>query len=91
VTTTTVAPVTSSGDVYAEWARVNVCEEGGNWGYAGPAYPDGLGISAANWAEYGGGTDLSEANQIRVAQDIEAAAGQAGYVPDQPPDGCASW
>lgn len=66
-----------------------VCEEGGWIGYAGSAYPDSLGINAANWAEYGGGSDESPANQIRVAQDIEAAAGTPGYVPDQ--GYCASW
>lgn len=86
---TSPTPVSSSGDAYAEWSRVATCEEGGWIGYAGPAYPDSLGINAANWAHYGGGTDMSPANQIRVAQDIEAAAGTPGYVPDQ--GYCASW
>jgi hypothetical protein len=65
------------------------CEEGGWIGYAGPAYPDSLGINATNWANFGGGADLSPANQVRIAQDIEAAGGSPGYVPDQ--GGCASW
>lgn len=68
---------------YAEWSAVNVCEEGGNWGYAGPEYPDGLGISAINWAAYGGTSDLSPDAQIIVAENIEASAGTPGYVPDQ--------
>jgi len=75
--------------VFAAWAKVNVCEEGGSWAASGPAYPDGLGISARNWVAYGGGTNLSPAAQISVAQRIEAAAGMPGYVPDQ--GGCANW
>ena len=69
----------------AEWTRVAVCEEGGWIGYAGPAYPDSLGINAANWYANGGGSDLSPAAQIAVAQRIEGG----GYVPDQ--SGCAAW
>ena len=65
------------------------CEEGGWIGYAGPAYPDSLGINAHNWAAYGGGGDLSPAAQVAVAERIEAAGGRAGYVPDQ--GYCASW
>ena len=65
------------------------CEEGGWIGWAGPAYPDSLGISAHNWAAYGGGADLSPGAQVAVAERIEAAAGQSGYVPDQ--GYCASW
>jgi hypothetical protein len=90
-----VSPVASNpatgvdSTVYAEWTKVAICEEGGWIGYSGPAYPDNLGIDAQNWAAYGGGTDESPANQIRVAQDIEAATGTPGYVPDQ--DGCAAW
>jgi len=75
--------------VFAAWSKVNICEEGGSWAASGPAYPDGLGISARNWVAYGGGTNLSPAAQISVAQRIEAAAGMPGYVPDQ--GGCANW
>lgn len=66
-----------------------MCEEGGWVGYAGPAYPDSLGINATNWAAYGGGSDLSPAAQVAVAERIEAAAGTPSYVPDQ--GYCASW
>lgn len=66
-----------------------MCEEGGWIGYAGPSYPDSLGISRTNWDAHNGGDDLSPANQVRVAEAIEAAAGLAGFVPDQ--HGCASW
>jgi hypothetical protein len=68
---------------------VAVCEEGGWVGAAGARYPDSLGISAANWGAYGGGSDLSPAAQVVVAERIEAAGGLAGFVPDQ--RGCASW
>ena len=87
----TASPAPSlTDDVYAAWSRVAVCEEGGWIGYAGPSYPDSLGISAAAWSTYGGGSDESPADQIRVAQAIEAAAGTPGYVPDQS-GFCASW
>ena len=79
----------SSAAVFAEWTRVAVCEEGGWIGYAGPAYPDSLGISAQNWAVYGGGASLAPWAQIAVAQRLLAAAGMAGWVPDQ--TGCAAW
>ena len=62
-----------------------MCEEGGWIGYAGPAYPDSLGISAANWYANGGGSDLSPVAQVEVAQRIEGTS----YVPDQ--GYCASW
>ena len=74
---------------YAEWAKVNVCENGGSWMPKGSAYPDGLGISAVNWYGNGGTSDLSPDAQILVAERIEAVAGRAGYVPDQ--EYCASW
>jgi hypothetical protein len=83
-TTTTTDPT-----VFAQWSRVAVCEEGGWIGWAGAAYPDSLGISAANWSAFGGGADLSPGAQIAVAQRIEAAAGLAGFVPDQA--GCGAW
>jgi hypothetical protein len=83
-TTTTTDPT-----VFAAWSRVAVCENAGWNPPRGPAYPDSLGISRANWVAYGGGADLSPAVQIAVGQRIEAAAGLAGFVPDQ--EGCAAW
>src|ERR1035437_9941431 len=67
----------------ANWSKVAICEEGGGWFYSGPAYPDSLGISAANWALYGGTTDVSEDAQIIVARRIQS----------NPPDQqfCAAW
>jgi hypothetical protein len=92
-TTWTLPPTTTTSTtdptVFAQWSRVAVCEEGGWVGSAGAKYPDSLGISAANWSAFGGGADLSPGAQIAVAQRIEAAAGLAGFVPDQA--GCAAW
>jgi hypothetical protein len=99
-TTTTTAPPapapstppSSAGldeATYEAWTRVADCEEGGWIGSAGPNYPDSLGIKAQAWYAYGGGSDLSPAAQIAVAQRLLAANGDAGWVPDQ--DGCAAW
>jgi hypothetical protein len=88
-TTTTVAP---APDLYAAWSRVATCEEGGWIGYSGSAYPNSLGINATNW--YGTASrigadpsDMSPANQIKVAEALRAEYGMG--IPDQ--DGCAPW
>ena len=73
------------GDYDHRWDAVARCEEGGWIGYAGPAYPDSLGISATNWYANGGVSDLSPAAQVAVAQRIEGTS----FVPDQ--NGCAAW
>jgi hypothetical protein len=85
LTTTTTSAQVPDATIYQEWTRVANCEEGGWVGYSGPAYPDSLGISAANWYANGGGSDLSPAAQIAVAQRIEGYS----YVPDQ--YSCHSW
>jgi hypothetical protein len=69
--------------LYAEWTRVAICEEGGWIGWSGPAFPDSLGITAANWWSHGGTSDVSPAAQIAVAERIQT------WVPDQ--EGCAAW
>ena len=76
-------PVVTSYD--HRWDRVAACEEGGWIGWAGPNYPDSLGINAANWYANGGGSDESPAAEVAVAQRIEGTS----YVPDQ--GYCASW
>ena len=96
-TTTSPTPTTEAGSVPATtsvpssalsvWTKVAVCEEGGWVGSSGPAYPDSLGISAANWREFGGTSDTSPAAQIAVGQRMVAALGIP--VPDQA--GCAPW
>jgi hypothetical protein len=73
----------------AEWERVALCEEGGNWSSEGPVFSGGLGISRSNWRAFGGrafapdGATATEDEQIMVAERIQ---------PD-PPDqyGCHGW
>ncbi len=73
----------------AAWERVALCEEGGDWNADGSRFSGGLGITRANWAEYGGlryapeGAMATEDEQIMVAERIESS----------PPDqyGCRGW
>jgi hypothetical protein len=58
----------------SEWTHIAVCEEGGWIGYAGPAFPNSLGITSTNWSYYGGGTDLRPFVQVKVAERIEDPA-----------------
>ena len=77
-----------SAALLAAWTRVAVCEEGGWVGWSGAAYPDSLGITAANWVRFGG-ESLAPLAQIAVARRLLASVGLAGWVPDQ--GGCAAW
>ena len=79
-----VAAVVVSGYDH-RWDAVAVCEEGGWGNYGFPAYPNSLGINSTNWYSNGGGSDLSPAAQVAVAQRIEGTS----YVPDQ--GYCAAW
>jgi len=84
------APVVASGDYDHRWDAVAVCEESGWGNYGFPNFPNSLGINAGSWysitAQLGlNPSDLSPANQVRVAQAIEGTS----YVPDQ--GYCASW
>ena len=80
-------------DYYA-WSRVAVCESGG-WRVLGPAYPDSLGITAANYRAFGGHafrpgpvSVAGRIEQIRVADRLIRHYGIS--VPDQ--SGCnGSW
>jgi hypothetical protein len=73
----------------AEWERVAMCEEGGDWSSAGGRFSGGLGITRRNWSAFGGdeyapeGAMATEDEQIMVAERIQ---------PD-PPDqyGCRGW
>jgi len=88
--TPTPAPASSGSSLpgdYAAWTRVADCEEGGWVGSSGAAYPDSLGIDAANWYANGGGSDTSPAAQIAVANHLVESIGMG--IPDQ--NGCASW
>ena len=84
VVTDTVTPAQR-----AAWERVAMCEEGGNWASDGSRFSGGLGITRANWDNYGGqqyapeGAMATEDQQIMVAERIQYSP------PDQ--DGCGSW
>ena len=70
--------------LYAEWTKVAVCEEGGWVGSSGSAFPNSLGITSANWYANGGGSDVSPAAQIKVAERMIHSLGIS--TPDQ--NGC---
>jgi len=77
--------------IMAKWAKVNICETGGNWHTRGAIYSGGLGILETNWMAYGGwiyGAEYAAtpAEQVAIAIKIQALNGFAGYVPDQ--NGC---
>jgi len=77
--------------IMAKWAKVNICETGGDWHTRGPIYSGGLGILEVNWMAYGGwkfGAEYAAtpAEQVFIAMKIQADNGYASYVPDQ--NGC---
>ena len=61
------------------WDRLAKCESGGNWSInTGNGYYGGLQFSAATWRAYGGSGlphQNSRAQQIAIAQKLQAAAG----------------
>ncbi len=58
-----------------------VCESGG-WGRGtGGTYVGDLGLTTANWYQFGGGGDTSPAAQIAVAERFIAYYGMG--IPDQ--------
>ena len=79
--------------IMAKWAKVNICETGGDWHTKGSVYQGGLGILLTNWYAYGGyrlfGPEwsASPAQQVYIAIRIQAVNRYAGYVPDQ--HGCS--
>ena len=88
------APVAAPADTVtpyerSAWERVALCEEGGNWQADNSGFSGGLGITRANWAEYGGlryapeGAMATPDQQIMVAERIQSG----------PPDqyGCRGW
>ena len=73
----------------AAWSRVASCEEGGNWQADGPRFSGGLGITRANWANYGGQQYAPSAAQATPDQQIMVAERIQYSPPDQ--YGCSSW
>ena len=87
-----VVPVvvdTVTPDQRAAWERVAMCEEGGNWQADGSRFSGGLGITRANWANYGGLQYASSAAGATPDQQIMVAQRIQSYPPDQ--HGCSSW
>jgi len=81
-----------SAAVMAQWQKVAICEEGGNWHVRGSLYSGGLGIRNSNWTYYSRGlgfpasaADAAPWQQVIVAQRIQGSS----FVPDQ--YGCAAW
>ena len=81
-----------SAAVMAQWQRVAICEEGGDWHVRGSMYSGGLGIMNSNWTYYSRGlgfpasaADATPEQQVIVAQRIQGSS----FVPDQ--NGCAAW
>lgn len=83
------AKTAESNALYAEWTKVAVCEEGGWVGSSGVAFPDSLGITSANWYANGGGSDVSPAAQIKVAERLITGLGIS--VPDQAGCDAGGW
>jgi len=78
---------------YTQWTRVATCESGG-WQVLGGAYPDSLGISRANFVEFGGEPQppgpaslVNRLMQIRAADRL--IAHYHSPIPDQ--FGCGAW
>jgi len=65
---------------FAQWSKVNICEEHGNWHVVGSKFQGGLGISVDNWASNGGiffavsGATATPDEQIVVAMRVQGPA-----------------
>jgi LysM repeat protein len=70
----------ASGSV---WDRLAQCESGGNWGInTGNGYSGGLQFSAGTWRANGGtgsAYNASRAEQIRVAERVQASQGWGAW------------
>lgn len=77
----------------AAWAKVNICEESGNWHVDGATYSGGLGFSHANWAQFNTFGYPADAANATPEQQVEVATmfalhyyGSVDWAPDQ--NGC---
>jgi len=89
--TATAAPATSSRATTANydpgdgsvWDRIAACESGGNWAInTGNGYYGGLQFTLGTWRANGGTgmpQDASRAEQIRVAQNVQASQGWGAW------------
>jgi len=80
------APATSQRSVAvggSVWDRLAQCESGGNWAInTGNGYSGGLQFSSGTWAANGGSGsahNASRAEQIRVAQRVQASQGWGAW------------
>ena len=73
-----------------EWTWVGWCETHDHWRSSGTLYAGGLGITRANWQNYGGRTFAPSANLAAPWQQVVIAMRiNHGYpVPDQPIGTC---
>jgi hypothetical protein len=69
--------------VMAQWTKVAICEEGGNWHVRGPRFSGGLGISNANWVIFGGRQFAPNAALATPEQQVVVARRIQAYPPDQ--------
>ncbi len=85
-----IVPIT-----YSEWSNVAHCEGNDNWEVLGSAYPDSLGITAANWRA-AGGVALTPTSyeplkvryyEVHIADRFRAQYGNFSF-PDQPYGNC---
>jgi hypothetical protein len=73
----------------AEWSKVNMCEEHGNWHVHGTEFSGGLGISVSNWIAYGGQAEFGPEWAASPDEQIVIAMRMQPYPPDQ--NGCSAW
>ncbi|SDC97603.1 LysM peptidoglycan-binding domain-containing protein [Rhodococcus tukisamuensis] len=66
-----------------DWSGVAQCESGGNWNTnTGNGFSGGLQFTPSTWAAYGGtgnAADASQAEQIRVAENVLAGQGAGAW------------
>jgi LysM repeat protein len=79
----TARPTRSAAVGGSVWDRLAQCESGGNWGTnTGNGYSGGLQFSPGTWRANGGGGSAhsaSRAEQIRVAQRVQASQGWGAW------------
>jgi LysM repeat protein len=78
-----VRPTRSAAVGGSVWDRLAQCESGGNWGTnTGNGYSGGLQFAPGTWRANGGSGsahDASRAEQIRVAQRVQASQGWGAW------------
>ncbi|WOP17387.1 resuscitation-promoting factor [Raineyella sp. LH-20] len=82
-TKSTTTTSTSSSAPAGVWDKIAQCESGGNWSInTGNGYYGGLQFNLSTWRAYGGTglpSDASKAQQIAIAQKVQAAQGWGAW------------